>query len=200
VAAQVKKNPDAVYSFKRLTGAALLPYHFGRMTTYIALGMLAALLSKQIIGTPLQQWLSVVFLSLAGLIFIASALPKVRSLVSKFRYSGVAKFGFFLGKVAKPLFSNPRGINGYGMGVLLGFLPCGLVFAALMIVSTTGDLTTAALAMALFTLGTFPALFLIGIGSQFAYQKWPQPMQMVVRGVMIFNGFSLFLLAGTIVL
>lgn len=185
--------------FARLKGASLLPYHFGRMTTYIILGVIAALLSRQIIGTAVQHWASVIFLSLAGAIFIASALPHAKRLLNGLRLRGVSRFGEILGRLAKPLFSSPTGIQGYGLGLLLGLLPCGLVFAALMVVSATANPYTAAVAMALFTLGTFPSLFLVGLGSQFACRRWPVSMQWLTRGVMVLNGFSLFILAGTMV-
>lgn len=200
VAAQVKEGAKSQTHLQRLSGAALLPYHFGRMTTYMTLGAFAALMSRQIMGTPLQQWASVLFLSLAGLIFVASALPQSKRWLGSLRQNSIGNLGGVIGKIAKPFFAKPTGLGGYGLGVLLGFLPCGLIFAALMVVSTTGSPLTAALAMALFTVGTFPSLFLVGVGGQFAYRRWPNAMQMATRGVMVFNGFSLFILAGNMVL
>lgn len=180
----------------RVIGAALLPYHLGRMTTYVVLAVISALLAKQIIGSPLQQGLSAVLLSLAGVVFVASSIPAMRRLNIK----GISRFGQWLGTIAKPFFMKPTGLHGYRLGVLLGFLPCGLVFAALMIVSTTGNIFTAALAMIVFTLGTIPALFLVGYSSQFAFRRWPSPMQKVARGMMAVNGIILFVMAGKIVL
>lgn len=200
VAAQVKCDSGCNSKLEKLSGSALLPYHFGRMTTYMVLGVVAASLSRQIIGTPLQRWVSVTFLCVAGIIFIASALPMVKKFLMKIRFKGFSHMGNFIGTLAKPLSNNSNVAKGYGLGVLLGFLPCGLIFAALMVVATTGNLFTAAFAMALFTLGTFPALFMVGVGSGFAYRKWPHAMQNIARTIMVFNGISLFVLAGNIVL
>lgn len=204
VASQVMSRAEHAPSLGRLRGASLLPYHLGRMTTYMMLGVVAALLSRQIMGTPLQQGVSVVFLSLAGLIFVASALPQVRQWLFRFRSlefitGNSSRLGKALGRMAHPFWGNPTGAKGYMLGVLLGFLPCGLVFAALMVVSTTGSPLTAALAMLVFTVGTIPALFLVGLGSECAYRRWPVAMQTVARGVMVLNGFSLFILAGKLV-
>ena len=181
---------------QRLTGKLLLPYHLGRMTTYIGLGIIASLLSKQIIGTETQRIISVVFLSLAGLIFIASALPKIR----KFNI-GRKLFGFtgLISKTAQIFIANPRGLKGYSLGILLGFLPCGLIFAALMVVATTVNPFSAAIAMALFALGTIPALLIVEFGGAIALHKWPKVTQFCARMAMIFNGISLFILAGRMI-
>lgn len=194
VAAQVGCGSKCDTQLQRLSGVALLPYHLGRMTTYMTLGVIAALLSKQILGTPLQHWLAVCFLVVAGVVFIMSALPK-RSGKAMAHPMGVSSS---ISLIAAPLMRNPRGARGYMLGAMLGLLPCGVIFAALMVVSTTGSPFTAALAMAFFTLGTFPALFLVGVGSRLAYKQWPQPMRHVARGIMIFNGCNLLALAGKI--
>lgn len=178
------------------SSALLVPYHLGRMTTYMALGAIAALLSKQIIGTPLSQSLSFIFLSLAGVIFIVSALPSLKPYMHQFR---IGSFGQIIGKAAKPFMRCSSQLSNYGLGVLLGLLPCGLIFAALMVVATTGSVFTAILAMAFFTLGTFPALAIVGLGGNFALRKWPNITQSIARVVMVGNGISLFALAGKIV-
>lgn len=187
-------------TLQRLKGAALLPYHLGRMTTYMGLGMLAALLSRQIMGTPLQQWVSAVLLTLAGIIFILSALPRLRHYLTRLRHHDGSRFGRLLHYAAKPWLGNPSGLRGYILGIILGFLPCGLVFAALMVVATTGAPFTAALAMALFTLGTFPALLMVGLGGQWLYRNWPGTMQLATRCIMVINGCSLCILAGSLVI
>ncbi|MCH2038373.1 MAG: sulfite exporter TauE/SafE family protein [Rickettsiales bacterium] len=202
VAAQIRcHDRDGVtMHLGRLSASALLPYHFGRMTTYIVLGMAAAMASRQIIGTPLQQWVSLMFLSIAGCVFILSGLPNIKHKLMNVRFKGVSVLGKVIGSMSAPLMHKPSGLRGYGLGVLLGFLPCGLVFAALMIVSTTASPVTAALAMMFFTVGTFPSLFLVGLGSHLAYRKWPDSMQVITRSIMILNGVSLFLIAQNMVL
>ncbi|MDG1287700.1 MAG: sulfite exporter TauE/SafE family protein [Rickettsiales bacterium] len=174
----------------------LLPYHLGRMTTYMTLGAIAALLSKQIMGTPLQQSVSFTFLTLAGVIFIASALPQLKIKLLSIPMGG---FGKVIGKLARPFLHKSDGLSGYSLGVLLGFLPCGLIFAALMVVSTTGNPFSAALAMMLFALATIPALALVGLGGKFALHKWPETTRTFTRAVMVGNGISLFALAGKMI-
>jgi sulfite exporter TauE/SafE len=196
VAAQVNGEPG----IGRLRGAALVPYHAGRMTTYALLGIVAALLSQQIMGTPLQHGMSVLFLTLAGILFIGSALPQARRWLSAFRLKRLSRLGALLGRAARPFMGHSDMLHRYALGVLLGFLPCGLIFAALMVVATTGNPFTAALGMMVFTLGTVPALFAVGLGSRLACHAWPRAMQTVARMVMVLNGVSLFMLAGNMML
>jgi len=197
VVAQLRGEPTHAGLLQRLRGNALIPYHLGRMTTYAGLGALAALLSQQIIGTALHQQLSAILLTLAGVVFILSAFPLLKGEHRlTLPFSGLTRY---LAAVTKPLFANPRGVHGYGLGIMLGFLPCGLIFAALMAVATTGNMLTGALGMALFTLGTFPSLFMVGMGGAWLQRNWPRPTQALARGVMMINGCSLFFLAGTMI-
>jgi sulfite exporter TauE/SafE len=50
----------------------------------------------------------------------------------------------------------------FGLGLLMGLLPCGLLYAALINAVSTGDALSGALAMASFATGT--SLALLGIG------------------------------------
>jgi len=184
---------------QRLKGSALIPYHLGRMTTYVILGVIAAILSRQIIGSPIERWVAVVLLTIAGGVFIASAMPYFKGALKIFRGNIIIKLAEKIGRIAKPLMSNPTGLKGYGLGVMLGFIPCGLIFAALMVVATTSDPISAAMGMILFTIGTIPSLLLVGFGSQFAFRRWPQTIRKFASIVMLFNGFSLFYMAGNII-
>jgi len=187
--------------FTRMRGAALLPYHMGRITTYMGLGILGAVASQFLIGTPVQRGVAFVLLGVAGVLFIAHAVPSIKHML---RYEGSAKIsrhvGQVIGKVARPFFTGKSVTHRWLLGVSLGFLPCGLVLAAVMAVASTGDPVTAALGMAAFGFGTIPALFLIGSGTKFALKRWPAGMQHVAVGAMVFNGVSLMVLAGSMVL
>ena len=170
------------------------------MTTYASLGAVAALLSRQIMGSPLEKWVAATLLVLAGLIFVISVIPAIKAQILQLRFSGLQKVAKILSRIAKPLMARSGNLNSYMLGVLLGFLPCGLVFAALMMVAVTVSPLTAAAGMVLFTIGTFPALFAVGFGSQFAYKRWPNSARQVAQFVMLINGLSLFAIATNMVL
>lgn len=184
----------------RARGLALIPYHLGRMTTYMALGILAASMSGLIISTPVQRGVAAVMLGLAALIFLSVAAPGFRlALVPEPVRKQSRRLGSALGRLAAPFFGSPTVFHRYALGLVLGFLPCGLLAAALMAVAATAEPLAAALGMAAFCAGTVPALFLVGSGGRLAKARWPQQMTSVVRGVMVFNALSLFVMAGSMV-
>jgi uncharacterized protein len=59
----------------------------------------------------------------------------------------------------------------FALGLLMGFLPCGLVYAALMRAIGTASPLDGALTLLAFGMGTSLALVAVGIGSSVATQK-----------------------------
>ena len=80
-------------------------------------------------------------------------------------------------------------------GVLLGFIPCGLLYAAVMMAATLANPLSGMVAMWLFTLGTMPALLIASSGADLLSRKWQHSMQNVGRAMMVFNGLSLLVMA-----
>jgi len=198
IVAQVK-GPTTT-GFSRLRGSALLPYHMGRITTYMILGIVGASLSHLIVGTPIQRGIAVGLLTVAGLLFLTSALPKLRQLIMPENFVGFGRsIGKYIGVAARPFSNNGGSVQQYFLGTMLGFLPCTLVMAAVMAVAATGQPIAAALGMFFFGVATIPALFMVGCGAQAAIKRWPQNMQKITAGVMAVNGVGLIVLAGGMV-
>ena len=61
------------------------------------------------------------------------------------------------------LFNRVNHRNIFGLGVVLGFIPCGLVYAAAAKAAATQSIMGGMLTMFFFGLGTFPAMVLIGL-------------------------------------
>ena len=185
----------------KLKGLALIPYHLGRMTTYMALGVLAASLSGLVFNVPLQRGIAIMLLSVAGLLFLFSAIPVLKRGVTPVSWHlALARLGALLGRVAKPFFIQPTPAHRYLLGLTLGFLPCGLLIAALMAVAATAQPLSAAFGMAAFCVGTMPALFITGAGGRFVMHRLPFEIGTLARGVMVFNSLSLFAIAGGMIL
>lgn len=201
VVAQTAHLPTGGTIMQRARGFALIPYHLGRMTTYVALGVMAASLSGLVFSVPIQRGIAFVLLCLAGLLFLLSAVPSLKAkAVMPFWHKGVARFGQKVGRIAKPFFKGATPLHRYALGITLGFLPCGLLAAALMAVAATANPLSAAAGMAAFCVGTMPALFLSGIGGRFALRRLPVQFETLAQGVMVFNGLSLFAIAGGVML
>lgn len=160
---------------KSLSAFTQLPYHFGRFTTYGALGFLAALLGRQIAASSYWPQISALMLALAGAMFLISSLPDCHH------------------------FLKTSGRMTYLKGVMLGFMPCGLLYAALMMAATTASPWMGMVGMWMFVLGTLPALLLASAGAQMITRKWQGFMPKAGRAVMAFNGIALLVMAERLV-
>lgn len=165
VIADADKPARANYGeWHRLAGAALVPYHLGRLTTYVLLGAIAGEATGLFASTAAFGWLSGTLLIAAALLLITQALG-----VSL----GINGFGLqaWLSRLAGPLAGVTGNAARYGLGVLLGFLPCGLLYGALAAAAGTGSGSSGGLAMAAFALGTMPALIAVGWGGLLMRRK-----------------------------
>ena len=135
-----------------------IAYNFGRLSTYIFLGFIAMLVGKGLFAIGAQRWVSIV---IGAILAILALLPK------SFGERSFAKpIYLFTGKV-KSLFSSfikKRTIfSMYVVGILNGFLPCGLVYMALATALAASDLVHGALFMLIFGLGTFPLMLVASL-------------------------------------
>jgi sulfite exporter TauE/SafE len=180
---------SAVTMLVRLQGAALLPYHLGRATTYILLGAAAAGLVGGVAPLTSGGLLPAVALGLAALAFLllaaGQAWPRLagRSIATLAATAGGVRWQ----RLLAPLFARPIGIGGYLLGVALGFLPCGLVYAALLAAAAAGSALLAAAAMAAFAAGTVPALFAVGCLGMVAGQRFRAALRVWMVPVLLLN-------------
>jgi sulfite exporter TauE/SafE len=193
---------DRLREFHRLAGAALVPYHLGRATTYAGLGALAAALAAGAIRVTGLRWLSAALLLLAALLFLGYAFSRIGWRLPARRASPVAGAGSgegwwarSLGKIARPLFARPIGWRGYLLGVALGFLPCGLLYGALAAAAASGRPLVAAFGMLAFSLGTVPALLAVALAGHVAGQQLRGIALRAVPLLMLANAAALSYLA-----
>lgn len=191
---QYKESPTRLERFKSWS---LFPYHMGRITTYIMIGVaFSQLLNLAYLFSPFKAVLSGALLLTAALLFLVSVLP---ALLDVFPFLGKVRFPAPTGlimKLAQPLLRQGSLWRGYLLGVLLGFMPCGLVVAAVMAAAGTGDATLAAFGMGLFALGTIPGLMLVAFGGQTVAIKWPRFAPKLKLGLTLVSTGFLVLTAG----
>jgi hypothetical protein len=149
-------------------------YHLGRLFVYGALGFMAALLSRQIAASPYWTTLSGIMMALAALLFIASSLMGTHNNIGIKWLAG-------------------RGALARGMA--MSFMPCGLLYAALMAAASLANPIQAMVAMWLFVLGTMPVLLASsGFAAALAF-KWQRLMHTIGRFGMAGSGLTLLVLA-----
>lgn len=82
----------------------------------------------------------------------------------------------------------PGRMNALVLGVLNGYLPCGLVYAFLSLAISTGDVFKGMLVMALFGVGTMPALVLTGCGGSLLRPARRQQLLRVAACLVVVTG------------
>lgn len=131
-------------------------YHLGRLITYSLIGILFGFIGRGLFLAGFQQRLSI----LMGIIMIATVLIPVsifnRFNITKPLYKIIAQVKQQLG-----LYLNRKSNKSiFLIGFFNGFLPCGLVYMALIGAIATSTIFQGSLYMFLFGLGTVPMMTL----------------------------------------
>lgn len=174
--------------WRRLAGAALLPYHLGRLTTYTALGAVAGASTALFASTAAFASISGILLVLGAALMLAQALGL--AVRAPLPMAGL------LARWAGPLSASTRPAARYALGVVLGFLPCGLIYGALGMAAGSGSPVSGALAMAAFAVGTMPALVAVGWGGVLLRRRWQGIARWTAVPLLAVNATLMLMLAG----
>lgn len=143
-----------------------LAYKGGRVITYSLLGAAAGLLgsSMSFLGRltgfgSLLAWVAGGLLIIVGLAMFG-VLPGSRLLTNR-----AVQFTSTVLKPFGKLLASPGTVNRFFLGLGLGFLPCGLIYAALIKAAATASMAVGASSMLAFGLGTTLSLIAIGFFS-----------------------------------
>ena len=145
----------------------------GRIFSYSIAGALCGAAGSVLTSLLDFARVAMVVRVLAGLLLIAIAL---RVLMGWRLLAPVERWGARLWTKLAPLAqsSNPATLSGsWLLGMIWGWLPCGLVYSMLIFSALTGSVVQGAATMLLFGLGTWPAM--LG-GALFSAQFWQMAM------------------------
>jgi len=207
VSSNLSKIPLKNYGgFAKISGVALLPYHLGRLTTYGIIGFFTNILSNSMDNFIGFKLFSSLMLFLAILFFVNLFIkqnnfaifhkifilpPKILFLA---KYFSFLKFYQKLIANISSLLNNSSGFKGYLLGLILGFLPCGMLYGAFAISGNFSSPILAFAGMALFAFATFFALFSIGFMAKLSF-KLPEfkIIANIIIGINILMLFKMFL-------
>jgi hypothetical protein len=167
--------------------AGRVAYNFGRIVTYALLGALFGLLGQTFAIAGLQRWVSLV----AGAVILTGLVlsPQLGSGVPVAR--GVGWLKAALGTLLRR-----RALGSlFGIGLLNGLLPCGLVYAACAGATASGNITTGIEYMILFGLGTLPMMLAFSIVGQKLHLVFRFKLQRLIPASLAIVG-TLLLLRG----
>ena len=163
----------------------LLAYNTGRILSYAAAGALIGYLGMTIFtnlspkyGHTVLQWIAALFMIAIGL-YLAGWFP---------RFALVENLGKPLWQKLEPMGQGLLPVKSPAQallfGLVWGWLPCGLVYAAIVYAAATGGAVNGALFMAFFGLGTLPTVLSAGILAHWVARLSRMPR--VKRGAGVF--------------
>lgn len=148
--------------------AQALGYNAGRIATYMVAGALTGSIGAAglaLRGAPPAQHLLLAAMSVS-LILLAAYIAGVAPLVRALERAGVVAWRRIAPWTRRFLPVNTPA-RAFGMGLVLGWLPCGMVYVALIAALATADPVHGGLVMAAFGLGTLPNV--LAISAWFKY-------------------------------
>lgn len=170
-----------------------LAYNLGRVLTYALLGLGMGLAGAVVMLAGTQQGISI---GAGALVVVGAVWTLNRSRLPK--GSAASGAGAWLSKQMMPLWRGGRWWHMTAVGMLNGILPCGFVYVGLAGSLTVANPLGSAAYMALFGLGTIPAMWVTGVMGRKVAGPWRDrlrratPWLALILGVlMILRGMEL---------
>jgi sulfite exporter TauE/SafE len=143
---------DRTNEAKRVT--QIITYHFGKLTAYGLLGLIFGLLGKSFYLAGLQQQMSIILGILMIMVAVVPEKEFAKYNFSKPIYRIITKVKSSLGQQ----FKSKSYKSLFTIGLLNGFLPCGMVYVAIFGAIAMQSISMGIVYMLLFGLGTIPLL------------------------------------------
>ena len=188
VALPVSKTSNLTFISGRLL------YNLGRVFTYAVLGFIFGFFGSRIALAGIQQLVSI----LLGVIIIIVVLLPQKKINFLIQLPLIVKIVSPIKTNIGILFKKNTLSSLFLIGLLNGFLPCGLVYIALAAAVASGDAISGAAVMILFGFGTVPAMFaasvfgkFINIGIRTKLRKATPYLAIVLAVIFILRGLNL---------
>lgn len=167
-------------------GGKLL-YNLGRVLTYSLMGAIIGFFGRALMLVADQVYFSYAL----GVILILLGIFAVNLDKLVMRFGVLNRFYVWLQSVLGKLLGRRQASSLFVVGVLNGFLPCGLVYMALLGAVASGDQWSGMLYMAAFGLGTFPMMLGLSLAGNYLSMKWRNrirkiyPILFVLMGILL---------------
>ncbi len=169
----------------------IVTYHLGRLTAYASIGLVFGLLGRGLFLAGIQQKMSV-FIGVAMILVVL--IPE--KVFAKYNFS--KPVFVFISKIKSTLgsqFKNKSYQSLFTIGLLNGFLPCGMVYVALFGAIAMQSESLGVLYMVLFGLGTVPLMSSVVYLQSFLTVSVRNTIQKAIPYVAVAMGI-LFILRG----
>jgi uncharacterized protein len=143
-------------------------YNVGRLASYLLLGAIAGTLGAGVSKAGALVGVSHAAAVIAGALMVGWAISTIAAQrgVSIGALHAPLAWQRALGRVLQSVRDQPIAIRAGLTGLFTTMLPCGWLYVFVATAGGTGSVTTAMSFMAIFWLGTVPALLAVGMGAQ----------------------------------
>jgi sulfite exporter TauE/SafE len=171
---------------KEETFFKILVYNIGRIITYAIFGLLFGIVGKGFFTMGVQKW----FLIALAIVLIVVAIFSIDVESNVLKIPIIDKFNKKLKSALAKTLKNATIKSFLFIGILNGFLPCGLVYMAIAAAIVTGTVLSSVLYMVLFGIGTMPMMMALGYGGHLLSAKFRTilrklyPLFMIIFAIM----------------
>lgn len=169
----------------------IITYHIGKLTAYGSLGLIFGLLGRSFYLAGMQQQLSIIVGILMILIAIIPEKVFAKYNFSKPVFKLITKIKSSLGQQ----FKNKSYKSLFTIGLLNGFLPCGMVYVALFGAIAMQNISLGVTYMLLFGIGTIPMMVAVSYASNLITFSFRGTLQKAIPYVAVIIGI-LFIIRG----
>lgn len=143
-------------------------YNVGRLVSYLFLGAVAGAIGSGVTQLGVLAGLANAATIVAGVLMIGWAVSTIAAErgVSLGAPAVPAGWQRLLGGVLRRVAEQPVAVRAATTGLATTLLPCGWLYVFVAAAAGTGNVRDATLVMAMFWLGTVPALVAVGVGAQ----------------------------------
>lgn len=142
-------------------------YNVGRLLSYLALGALAGWLGQHVTHLGTLVGISHAAALAAGTLMVGWALSTLLAQrgIAVGAVQAPVRWQRGLGRLLHQVREQPIGVRALLTGLFTTLLPCGWLYVFVATAGGTGSIPRAMFTMAIFWLGTVPALAVVGIGA-----------------------------------
>ncbi|MFI4983684.1 MAG: sulfite exporter TauE/SafE family protein [Rickettsiales bacterium] len=156
-------KPNKMSELQRIKLSFLTPYYLGKATTYCCLGTLLYLFAIQFSNSKIFSWIAALILLATALFYFLSGVLRDFTFLKLTAFKPYKKLHTFIVNKTSHLTYQPYGFRGFLLGMILGLIPCGLVYATLITAATYApNLLVLNFSLFAFGMATIPGLFVAG--------------------------------------
>jgi sulfite exporter TauE/SafE len=165
-------------------------YNLGRLTSYLTLGAIAGAIGAGVSSLGAMAGLQHAAALVAGALMVGWAISTIASQrgVRLGALRAPASWQRAMGRVLHAVREQPMATRAWLTGLLTTMLPCGWLYVFVATAGGSGSVRSGVLTMAVFWLGTVPALLAVGLGAQRLFGPLRQRLPMLSATLVLVMG------------